>query len=246
MTKKMLSFLILVFIGGIIMADNERNYRMELQNIINGYPQMRGFDWVFGDDHRETGGDLHLYHSYITGFGNDKMIIIPVKILEQKITSEEPIIVTRDNIKDISRLGPIIHLTIDGMSEAISWHSYAVHKINYATRMHLGNFQDVTAEYFSYDGPYRLLHRYIKGSNSRVTTQYNDGTDSLLNLEQKESYKKYNVFIKNLIGALQPSQRDNDNLIGGIKKLLIIGSIVIGISILSILARVILLKLKGM
>jgi hypothetical protein len=110
--------------------------------------------------------------------------------------------------------------------------------------MYLGKFQDITAEYFSYDKPYRLLHRYIKGSNSRFITEYNDGVDSLLNLEQKESYKKYNIFIKNFIGALQPSQRDNGNLVGGIKKLLIIGSIVIGISVLSILAMVIVAKFK--
>jgi hypothetical protein len=209
---------------------------------------MQGLAWVFGDEHREIDKDLelHLYHSYIIGFGNDKLVIIPVKILEQNITSEEPIIITHDTIKDISRLGPIIHLTINGMSEVISWHSYAAHNINYERRMQAGKFQGVRAEYFSYDKPYKLLHRIIRGSSNRYTAPgHNDGTDSLVNLEQKESYKKYNVFIKNFIGGLQPSQRDNDNLIGGIKKLLIIGSIVIGISILSIIAMIIAAKLKG-
>jgi hypothetical protein len=66
-----------------------------------------------------------------------------------------------------------------------------------------------------------------------------------VNLEQRESYKNYTVFIKNFIGGLQPSQRDNDNLVGGIKKLLIIMGIVMGISILSIVARIIVATLKG-
>jgi hypothetical protein len=230
------------------MANNERNYKMELQNIVNKCPQMQGLDWVFGDEHREVDADLelHLYHSYIIGFGNDKIVIIPVKILEQNIRSEEPIIATPSNIQDISRLGQLVYLKINGMPEAISYHSYAAHNINYETRMSYGKFQDVTAEYFSYDKPYKLLHRPIHMSQNRYTAQgHNDGLDGFVNLEQKESYKNYTVFIKNFIGGLQPSQRDNDNLVGGIKKLLLVFAIVAGIMVLSVIAMVIVAALQG-
>jgi hypothetical protein len=69
---------------------------------------MRGLDWIFADYYEPIYNQFKKetvfsrYHSYIVGFGENRMIIIPVNVRGREITNSEPILVTPENITQLS------------------------------------------------------------------------------------------------------------------------------------------------
>jgi hypothetical protein len=87
----------------------QRDYKKDLQEIVDKYPvQMQGLDWIFADYYeivnfiRRNDTIYCRYHSYIVGFGESRMVLIPVNVRGREITNSEPILVTPENIAQFS------------------------------------------------------------------------------------------------------------------------------------------------
>jgi hypothetical protein len=83
----------------------ERDYKKELQEIVNKYPaQMKGLDWIFADNYeivnfRRREDTIYCrYRSYIVGFGGNHMVLIPVNVRGKTISNSEPMLLTPENI----------------------------------------------------------------------------------------------------------------------------------------------------
>jgi hypothetical protein len=199
---------------GLSAAQQEqRDYKKDLQAIVDKYPtQMRGLDWIFADYYepiynqinRETIFDQ--YHSYIVGFGENRMVVIPVNVRGREITSSEPILVTSENITQFSSSRGNNFISLTGL-ELIHIRKFSMTGRKYITGR--------TVLYL--DGMPEPIIFYQKNKTKKVVTgldlavyhnaeppdtEKNDILDDRTNysskvvIEQEEENSKYSLFIQ--------------------------------------------------
>jgi hypothetical protein len=254
-------------LAGLSAAQQEqRDYKKDLQEIVNKYPvQMRGLDWIFADYYepiynrfkRET--IFSRYHSYIVGFGENRMVIIPVNVRGREITNSEPILVAPENVAQFSssRGNNVVSLT--GL-ELIHIRKFSMTGRKHITGRTVLYIEGVSAPIIFYQKNktkkiVTILDLAVYHNTEPPDTEKLDMLDNRTNysskaaIEQEEENSKYGIFIQEFkkeikmrypkkVIRIQPL-----NMIIYLFFVLTISGIVI--FILSIVVMVIVAKLKG-
>jgi hypothetical protein len=167
-----------------------RDYRNELKNIVNQSSEMQGLTWVFGDYYniiskgeKITSRIVYKYYSYIIAFGNNKLVIIPVDIQEDKMIAFDPININKNNLLHIvySDRKKLTEINISGKIEKIRYYVYdkIIKEVN---------IEDIVKKIDNKTGA--NMQEWVYEVNQEIKFA------GRINLEQKEEQNKYKQFIK--------------------------------------------------
>jgi hypothetical protein len=209
-------------LAGLSAAQQEqRDYKKDLQEIVDKYPvQMQGLDWIFADyyeivNFRRRNDTIYCrYHSYIVGFGGNRMAVIPVNVRSREATHSEPILVTQENIIQFSSARGNNTISLTGLE----WKN--LQKISLNGRKHITGRTVLHIE----GRPSPIVFYQMNKTKKQVTlldlAVYNNmleppDTDKLdmmslrelytskATIEQEEENAKYSVFIQEFKKAMK-------------------------------------------